>query len=73
MGAERRAGRWSATYHLEFANQGNAAVRLALTAHDPAGALELRLSPDVVDLPRAAGSTAELKAKARQPFLRGSR
>ncbi len=29
------SGRWSAKYHLEFANQGNAAVRLAISTRDP--------------------------------------
>jgi hypothetical protein len=68
-----RAGRWSVRYHLEFANQGNAAVRLALTAHDPAGATKLRLSPDVIDLSPGGRSTAQLKTTTRHPFLRGSK
>lgn len=68
-----RSGRWSARYHVEFANQGNAAVRLALTANDPAGVTKLRLSPDVIDLPPGGRSTAQLKTTTRRPFLRGSK
>jgi hypothetical protein len=67
-----RSGRWSAKYNLEFANRGNAAVRLAVTAHDPAAALTLRLTPDVVDLPPGGRATTEIIVKARQPFLRGT-
>lgn len=67
-----RSGRWSTRYYVEFANQGNAAARLALTAHDPTSVTKLELTPDVIDLVPGGRATAELKAKTREPFLRGS-
>jgi hypothetical protein len=66
------SGRWSAKYHLTFANQGNAPVRLAVTAHDPASTLKFILADEVVDVPPGGQIATEVKAKTRQPFLRGS-
>ena len=66
------SGRWSAHYHLEFANQGNAAVRLAVSARDPAAATRVKVEPDVVDLTAGGRAIAEVEVKARHPFLRGS-
>ena len=66
------SGRWSAKYHLEFANQGNAAVRLALSTRDPAAATRIKVVPDVVDLTAGGRSTAVVEVKARHPFLRGT-
>jgi hypothetical protein len=67
-----RWGRWSAHFNIEFDNQGNAATRLALTAHDPTGTVRLQLDPEDVDLVPGGRATAELTAKTRSPFLRGS-
>jgi hypothetical protein len=67
-----RSARWKTSYDMEFANQGNAAVRLAVMAHDPSGALNVTVSDDVVDLPPGGRTTSKVSAKARQPFLRGT-
>jgi hypothetical protein len=67
-----RSARWKTSYDMEFANQGNASVRLAVMAHDPSGALNVAVSEDVIDLPPGGRTTSKVTAKARQPFLRGS-
>jgi hypothetical protein len=67
-----RSARWQASYEMEFANQGNAAVRLVVTAHDPSGALKVTVSEDIVDLQPGGRATSKVTAKARQPFLRGN-
>jgi hypothetical protein len=67
-----RSGRWKAVFHLEFVNEGNAAARLALTAHDPTAIVRLDLRPDVIDLVPGGRTTAQVHAKTRAPFLRGS-
>jgi hypothetical protein len=67
-----QSGRWSERFHIEFANGGNAAVRLALTAHDPTSVMRMQLNPDVVNLVPGGRTTVELKVKTRAPFLRGS-
>ena len=67
-----RSARWKTNYDMEFANQGNAAVRLAVMAHDTSGALNVSVSEDVIDLPPGGRTTSKVTAKARQPFLRGS-
>jgi len=64
--------RWKATYPLEFANHGNAAVRLAVVAHDPSGEVRITVSEEVVDLQPGGRATSNVTAKVRQPFLRGN-
>ena len=66
------AGRWSATYRLVFANQGNAPARLFVTAHDPAAAVRLTVRDEVLAVPPGAQVDTEVRVKARQPFLRGN-
>jgi hypothetical protein len=66
------SGRWSGKFRLSFSNQGNAPVRLAVTAHDPAAALKLSVHDDVVNVLPGAQQQVTIRAKARQPFLRGS-
>jgi hypothetical protein len=66
------AGRWSGTYELEFANQGNAGARLAVTARDPSASLKVTVEQELVDLRPGARASTTVKAKARHPFLRGT-
>ena len=67
-----RKARWKANFPLEFANHGNAAVRLAVVAHDPSGEVRITVSDEVVDLQPGGRSTSNVTAKVRQPFLRGN-
>src|SRR5262245_45552320 len=67
-----RKARWKATYPLEFANNGNAAVRLAVVAHDPSGEVLVTVSDETVDVQPGGRATASVTAKVRQPFLRGN-
>jgi hypothetical protein len=65
-------GRWSGSYVLEFANQGNAPTRLAVNGRDPAAALTVTIEQELIDLSPGGRTSTRLKAKARQPFLRGT-
>jgi hypothetical protein len=67
-----RKARWKANFPLEFANHGNAAVRLAVVAHDPSGEVRITVSDEVVDLQPGGRATSNVTAKVRQPFLRGN-
>ena len=66
------SGRWSGGYVLEFANQGNAPTRLAVSGRDPAAALKVSVEQELIELSPGGRTTTSLKAKARHPFLRGS-
>jgi hypothetical protein len=66
------SGRWSGRYQLEFANQGNAGARLAVSGRDPSAALRVSVEQDLIDLRPGARATTRVKAKTRQPFLRGT-
>ncbi len=70
--ATTAAGRWSASYRLWFANQGNAPARLFVRADDPSASVRLSVRDEVLSVPPGAQVDTEVKARARQPFLRGS-
>lgn len=65
-------GRYSGRFQLAFANQGNAPLRLIVTAHDPSASLKLTVHEEVVNLAPGAQQQVTVRAKARQPFLRGT-
>lgn len=66
------SGRWSGRFQLAFSNQGNAPLRLIVTAHDLSASLRLTVHDEVVNLAPGAQQHVTVRAKARQPFLRGS-
>jgi hypothetical protein len=66
------SGRWSGRYELHFANQGNAGARIAVAARDPSAALRVSVDQPLIDLRPGGRTSTHVKAKARQPFLRGT-
>jgi hypothetical protein len=67
-----RRGRWSARFAVELTNRGNTPLRLILVGHDPAGDLSFKIHPETVDIAPGGRVVSSVKARARQPFLRGS-
>jgi hypothetical protein len=67
-----RKARWSARYPIEIVNRGNTPARICLVGHDPGGELLFDMGHDVLDIPPGGTHIAQVKVKARHPFLRGS-
>jgi hypothetical protein len=65
-------GRWFGNYQVTYTNWGNSAVFLRLSASDKDGQLGFQITPDQVSVPVGGNVSAKVRARAANPFFRGT-
>ena len=65
-------GRWSGRHTITYTNGGNLPVQLRLSVSDKDEELGFRLEPKQLSVPVGGSTTARLRVRPRNPFLRGA-